>query len=275
MAGCSGNLAAACGRTRKPVIDRFYSSEAASAGASRRNSSHLSRERQLRELAEHLQTVREAERTRIAHEIHDELGAALTAVKLNLSWYVEKATGGRRGLDKRLEDAVRVVDEAIRTVKRIATELRPSLLDHLGLMAAIEWQVAEFRKRSRIRCTADLEGIDAKVSSQVETAVFRMVQESLTNVARHAHASEVSVTARVADGMLRVEIADNGDGFDEERLEASMSLGIRGMVERARMHQGEVRVVGKAGSGTRVSIAFRITQDGRAEVAPRLAVSSE
>src|SRR6185436_13870282 len=118
---------------------------------------------QLRALAEHLQSVREAERARIAHEIHDELGAALTAVKLNLSWYVQKATGGRRGLDKRQEDAVAVVDAAIRTVKRIATELRPSLLDNLGLMAAIEWQVSEFRKRSRIRCAVDLGGIDAKV----------------------------------------------------------------------------------------------------------------
>jgi signal transduction histidine kinase len=216
----------------------------------------------LRELAEHLQSAREAERARIAHEIHDELGAALTAVKLNLSWYVEKGTGGRRGIDTRLEDALRVVEDAIRTVRRIATELRPSLLDNLGLTAAIEWQAAEFRKRASIRCTVDLEQIDGKVSSQVETAVFRMVQESLTNVARHAHASAVSIVGRIEEGMLRVEIADNGNGFELAQLEGSTSLGIRGMIERARMHDGEVNVVAAPGKGARVSIAFRVPRDG-------------
>lgn len=209
---------------------------------------------QLRVLAARIQTTREEERARVAREIHDELGQALTAIKIDLSALLPNAATGPGPGWQRQQAIFRLLDEAIRSVQRIATDLRPGVLDDLGLVAAVEWLVEEFQGRTGVEGHVNLPNADLAVDAERATALFRILQEALTNVARHARATRVIVRLTEEDGDLRLEVRDNGGGIAQERLAAGRSLGVLGMRERAMMLGGEFSIGGTPENGTTVTV---------------------
>jgi len=218
---------------------------------------------QFRDLAAHLQSVREEERSQMAREVHDGLGQSLTALKMDLSWLGKKMPGDQDPLQKKINFMSGHVDETLKMVRHIATELRPGVLDDLGIVAAIEWQLHEFQDRSGIAC---------KFSSQVETiplgkgqstAVFRILQETLTNVARHAEASQVEVSLEEKIGDVVLQVSDDGRGMEESDVRNSKSLGLLGMRERAFLFGGEVRIEGRPGEGTTVTVRIPLGEKER------------
>lgn len=211
-------------------------------------------EQQLRDLAVELQTIRESERTRIAREIHDELGQSLTALKMEVAWLRTRLPRQSLELASTVDQMLSQVDGTIETVRRIATDLRPHVLDTLGLIAALEWQVGEFQRRTKISCALRTHGNQPQIDANQATAVFRIVQESLTNVARHGRASRAEVTVSSEAGQLVVGVADNGCGLSEDRLTASRSLGILGMRERAAAAGGTLSISTGADGGTIVRV---------------------
>jgi len=222
---------------------------------------------QLRALAAYLQSVREEERTRIAREVHDELGQALTGLKMELAWLDKKfAEAGHfpalRFLRQKTREIPEVVDEIISTVRKIATELRPGVLDDLGLEAAIEWQIHDFQKRTGIKCEFASNLSDIVLSQERATAVFRIFQETLTNIARHANASQVKIKLEASHGKLLLEVQDNGKGMTARDLSGAKSLGLLGMRERATMLDGEVTIVGRRGKGTTVGLRIPLVRPG-------------
>jgi len=171
----------------------------------------------------------------------------LTAIKIDLS-----SLSHGLPADKKLQSAsiLKLVDETIQSVRRISTELRPAILDAVGLVAAVEWAAGEFATRTGTKCQLDLPQDDIVTDEERATALFRIFQETLTNVARHAKATEVSVRLAEEDGHLTLEVHDNGGGVSEEQLSAGSSLGILGMRERARLLGGELTIAGALGAGT-------------------------
>ena len=217
-----------------------------------------SRER-LRNLSGSLQTLLEEERSRISREIHDELGQSMTALKLDLS--VIK----RRLLSDGLAEQARKVHELelntsriIRTVRKIATDLRPGILDELGVLAAIKWMAKNFQDRTGIICKVAAQGADKISGTDHATGIFRVVQEALTNVMRHAAASQVNVTLEKKDNILIVEVRDNGIGIKEGLIFASKSLGLIGIRERVLLLGGEAVISGKPGEGTIVRVTLPV-----------------
>jgi signal transduction histidine kinase len=213
---------------------------------------------QLRALAARLQSIREEERKRVAREIHDQLGQALTAIKLDVSSLArELATTEQRQESNRVPSILKLVDETIQTVRRIATELRPGMLDDLGLVATIEWAGEEFGARTGTRCCLELPPDDIVVDQEKATAIFRIFQETLTNIARHAGANEVKARLAAEDGNVTLEVRDNGRGIREEKLKGR-SLGILGMRERVTLLGGDLTITSSPGNGT--SVLVRIPQ---------------
>ena len=222
---------------------------------------------QLRALAAYLQSVREEERTHIAREVHDELGQTLTALKMDLAWLDRRMaelsdTDKLQQFEERLKEMPGRVDGIIATVRKIATELRPPLLDELGLEAAVEWQIREFEKRTGIKCrfTASLKHVD--LGPDRATAVFRIFQETLTNIVRHADATQVIIRLREEGDKLVLEVQDNGRGVTGRELSGTRSLGLLGMRERATMLDGEVNIIGRQGKGTTVGVRIPIQRPG-------------
>jgi PAS domain S-box-containing protein len=209
---------------------------------------------QLRALAERLRSAREEERTSIAREIHDELGQACTAIKMDLALIGHKATKRQTRLRAKVDSAIRLVDEMIVTLRRIASDLRPRALDDLGLIAALEWQAQEFETRTGIRCRVTLPQEPLALDSERSTAIFRIFQESLTNVARHAHATRVEARFERGADQLVFQVHDNGRGIDPEEAKARRSLGLVGMQERALLLNGELMVEGVPGAGTTMTL---------------------
>ena len=211
---------------------------------------------QLRNLAAHLQTVREEERTWIAREIHDELGQALTALKMDLSVMGKKLKPIRVLKHFRIlvKTDLDLVDATIQTVKRLCTQLRPPLLDHLGLGAALEWQAEDFQKRNAIECVVNLVPADITVDEKYSTSLFRIFQESLTNVLRHAKATKVTATLSDKGDSIILEIVDNGVGITTENLSKANSFGLLGMRERVQICNGEVRIIGIQNAGTTITV---------------------
>ncbi len=206
---------------------------------------------QFRNLAAHLLSVREEERTRISREVHDELGQSLTAVKMDLAWLAGRLPQRNGEMLKRIRATGQLADSIIQSIRRISTELRPPVLD-LGLAAAVEWQVQEFQARSGVQCKARLL-IREVVTSNVSTAMFRIFQETLTNVGRHAKATRVEVVLQKQQDRLVLLIHDNGRGFDLVDTSLSKSLGLLGMRERAAVLGGQVDISSTPGKGTTVA----------------------
>ncbi len=220
--------------------------------ARRRHEHEVRRSREeLRALAAKLQSVREDERTRISREVHDELGQALTGLRLDLSW-LKGRLKDRPDLADRVQSAVSRIDGTIDTVRRIATELRPSVLDHLGLLAAVEWQAQEFEKRTGIAVRLELSSAHPVVDDSRATTVFRILQESLTNVARHAGAGQVDIALALGPDTITLRVADDGRGISAAERTALRSLGLVGIRERAIACGGECTVEGQPGQGTTV-----------------------
>ena len=209
---------------------------------------------QLRALAARLQVVREEERTLIAREMHDELGQACTAIKMDLASIGRKITKKQSVVRDKVGSAIELVDKMIFTVRRIASELRPRTLDDLGLNAALEWQAQEFETRTKIKCHVSLPEHDLALDSERSTAIFRIFQESLTNVARHSQATHVDARLETEGDRLLFRVHDNGKGFDIEQARARRSLGLVGMQERALLLGGEFKIEGVVGSGTTMTL---------------------
>jgi PAS domain S-box-containing protein len=207
-------------------------------------------EEQLRELANRLQAVREEERRRIAIEIHDELGQALTGFKLQLAWLESRLPDGSRSLRGTIRQMLGQIDRTIGSVQRIGAELRPAVLDTLGPLAAIEWQAEEFTKRTGIPCAVSVPDRWPPVEEARSTALFRVLQEALTNVARHAQAASVRVTVAVEDGWLVLAVEDDGKGVGGRPSTGPMSLGLVGMRERIAAFGGRLRLAPRDPAGT-------------------------
>ncbi len=213
--------------------------------------------RQLRALSFYLQSVREEERTRIAREVHDELGQALTSCKLDLSWIASKLPKDLKPLLEKTRALTSHIDSTIQMVRRISSELRPGVLDHLGLVAALEWQANEFQNRTGIKCDVTSNLRDALLDQDLSTTFFRIFQETLTNVIRHAGATQVTVDLREQDGRISLEVKDNGRGISRTEASNGKSMGLLGMRERAALLGGIFRIGRTAqGHGTRVGVSI-------------------
>ncbi|MCL5952365.1 MAG: sensor histidine kinase [Chloroflexi bacterium] len=217
---------------------------------------------QLRLLAAHLQSAREEERITIAREIHDEIGTLMTAIKMDLAYLSKEITGGTPKSPETLREEIsattKLVDNAIRTVHQIALELRPAVLDHLGLRSALEWQVREFQARTKIESEFVSTVDHLQLDPERSTAVFRILQEALTNVARHAHATHVEVTLQEQDRQLMLQVHDNGRGISQEQVSGTRQFGLLGMRERAHIFGGDVLVQGAPGQGTTVAVRIPV-----------------
>lgn len=211
---------------------------------------------ELRQLAAYQERLKEEERKRIAQEIHDELGALLTSIKAHVSVSVERSMQVQREADPLLKEALDLADTAIKTVRKVISDLRPSVLDQLGVWAALEWYAEQIGARARLQCECliEPEAQSIELSQDRSTMLFRIVQEALTNVVRHAKASRAEVRVRRANDHILAIVQDNGCGIDTDRLMNRESWGILGMYERARYFGGELRITGTPGRGTEVAL---------------------
>jgi signal transduction histidine kinase len=218
-----------------------------------RESRELERSRRdLRRLSASMVQAREDERRRIARELHDELGQRLTALKMELSSLGSETSGSTRA--GRIDAMIEMVDDTVATVRRIATELRPLMLDDLGLNAAIEWLADSWSRRMGVAVTLQLKAVEPALDDAVNIALYRMVQEALTNIARHAHATQVGIEIEQSASELQLTVTDNGIGFDEASIHREGSFGLAGMRERALMLGGQLAIGSSPGGGGRVSV---------------------
>ena len=214
----------------------------------------------LRTLSQRLDVVREEERTRIARELHDELGVRMTCMKMDLSrllGMMRESLFPREKMEEKIRSMSAETDATIGEVQRLAAELRPGVLDDLGLVAAIEWQCQDFERRSGIRCLCEASFDQIKISPSRATAAFRICQEALTNVARHAKATFVRVLVKEKGEDVLIEIQDNGQGIPSEKLNDGASLGLLGMKERSMAIGGWLDIAGWPGKGTTVTLRLR------------------
>ncbi len=211
---------------------------------------------ELRELSAQVLEAREDEKTRIARELHDELGQLLTALKMDLAWVRERLDGGSAELADKAQQMDRMLDQTVGSVRRISADLRPLMLDDLGLADAAQWLVDDFARRSGVECRlylAEGEALDI-VERAAATTVYRALQESLTNIARHAKARHAWVMLGLNDGAIELEVEDDGHGIASEDLAKARSLGLKGMRERALYLGGSVEVSRAPRGGARVRL---------------------
>jgi signal transduction histidine kinase len=214
---------------------------------------------QLRELSAKLESAREEERTRIARELHDELGQSLTALQLDLAWLLKKMPRDRTAIRKRTESMIEATRQTILNVRQLASDLRPSILDNFGLIPAIEWQLSDFQKRTGIRAKLTCQGNPA-LDRERSTVVFRIVQEALTNVMRHAKATKVNVALTMDEHSLVLQVKDNGRGIHPAEVVCSNSLGIVGMHERVMRLGGEFKIGPCSPAGTQLDVSIPLTE---------------
>jgi signal transduction histidine kinase len=243
---------------QKPVVPEILKSKVAVFVELHRKSERLKEsEDKLRRLAAHLISVREEERAHIAREIHDELGQVLTGLKMEVTWLAKRLR--EKPLIEKTDSMCKLIDTTVQTVRKIATGLRPEMLDDMGLIAAVGWQAKEFQKRTGIRCRAKLPP-EVKLDIDVSTTMFRIFQEILTNVARHSRATRVDMELTIAEDHVALDVTDNGVGIADSDLNGKKSLGLLGMHERALLFGGEVKITGTPGHGTRVAVSIPIRQ---------------
>lgn len=222
---------------------------------------------ELRSLASHLESAREAERTRIAREIHDELGQLLTGFKMDLAWLEKKLSAqpevARATLTEKVRAMTGLLGDMVLCVRRISAELRPGILDDLGLVAAVEWQTRDFQKRTGIRAQVSAEVVEQSFPREVATALFRVLQESLTNVARHAAAQNVRVQLHEENRRLTLQVSDDGRGITHVELSKVGAFGLMGIRERILPLRGQCDIHGTPGRGTtvRVTVPLDLPKD--------------
>jgi signal transduction histidine kinase len=214
-------------------------------------------EESLRALATHLQSVREEERIHIAREIHDELGQALTGLKFDIKSFTTtyKDTTAQERAEK-ARGLATAIDRIINSVRRIASGLRPEVLDEIGLGAAFEWQAREFQRRTGVRCSVNIAGSFSDPDKERSTALFRIFQELLTNVARHAHATRVNVSVSQSRDAIGLVVEDDGRGIRDAEIQSPRSLGFLGLRERVQAFGGSIAFKGEEGKGTTVSVSI-------------------
>jgi signal transduction histidine kinase/ligand-binding sensor domain-containing protein len=218
-------------------------------------------EESLRQLSAHLHEVREEERIRIAREIHDELGQQLTVLKMDVSWVLKKLAPTDDANRQKLEDMMDMLGHTVKTVRRIASELRPTLLDDLGLIAAMEWHLKEFEERFGIKTQLEEPGEQLSLSDTAKIGLFRIFQESLTNVARHSQAKKVKISLSVKNEYIILCIEDDGIGFDQEKISRKRTLGILGMKERTAMIRGNYEISSINGKGTTIVVSVPLQSE--------------
>lgn len=207
----------------------------------------------LSELTSHLERIKEQERTRIAREIHDDIGGNLTAIKIDLLWLAGKTGRDNAAVSEKIRQIENLVDETIKTTSRIGRDLRPGILD-LGLGAAIEWLANDFESRMDIPCSVACDSEYPDLNSDAANALFSIFREALTNISKHAGATRVDTLLQVENGMLTLQVEDNGRGISSMDLGKHGSFGLRGMEERVRQLGGIIRISGIPGAGTRVNV---------------------
>jgi signal transduction histidine kinase len=234
-------------QTNKRLLDEIESHE-------KTNEALLSSKEQLRKLSYQIQTVREEEKSRISREVHDGLGQSLTSLKIDLVHLGKNSTKESIYLREQIQSMVEVVDDTIKSVQRIATELRPPILDAFGICDAIAWQAGEYTNKLGIRFDLNCLQKQVRLEKNLQTTLFRIFQETLTNIARHANASRVKVGLSKDSDMLTMKIIDNGKGIKNEEIESNDSLGLLGIRERVHSWNGEVHFLGRPGKGTTITV---------------------
>jgi PAS domain S-box-containing protein len=218
---------------------------------------------QLRALAERLQWVREEDRKRVARDLHDQIGQILTAIKMDMTWMTRHLPESEVALLARLSESIQLINDGVKSVRAICSGLRPGVLDDLGLAAAIEWQAGEFSVRNGVLCEVSVPPVDLHLDGDRATAAFRIFQECLTNVIRHAQAKSVRVSLSQEDENILLVVEDDGIGFRESDLSNSLgSLGLLGMKERAQFCGGDVQVSSSPGKGTTVTVRVPVDTPG-------------
>ena len=209
---------------------------------------------ELRELALASDLVREQEKSRIARELHDELAQSLTALKMDVTWLRGHVPAGDKSVSGKLDDIEGLLDGTVAATRRISADLRPLMLDDLGLVPAVEWLVQKFVERNAIPCELDIGAPDLELHDPHASAVFRILQESLTNAARHARASRVEVSIDLRDGAVALRVRDDGRGFSPDDPRKPGSFGLMGLRERAYLLGGEVNIASEPGRGTTIEV---------------------
>lgn len=219
---------------------------------------------QVRQLSEHLRETLEADRTRISREIHDQIGQLLTGLKFDIAFIKGRVNNDlidRQSVQDKAVEMMALIDNAIETVRNIASDLRPGILDDLGLVAALEWHAETFQNRTGVLCEVVSNLPPGPLDRNVSTSLFRIAQEALTNVTRHAQATQVYMTLMEEDDALTFEVRDNGRGICKNDSLATKSLGLLGIEERARLLGGTAQVTGEVSKGT--TVAIRIPLDSK------------
>ena len=218
--------------------------------------------KQLRDLASYLQDVREQERTRIAREIHDDFGQSLTILKMDLSWLKKQMIQDYPQVHNKIDSMFNVIDASLQTLHTVSSELRPVILDDFGLESAIDWQAEEFKNRTGVACRVESSVTDLNLTKEQSTAVFRIFQETLTNIMRHSNATEVDVRLKMNEDELILEVADNGRGITKAEISNSRSFGLLGIRERLYPWNGQVDFIGHPNKGTQVIVRVPISGKG-------------
>jgi PAS domain S-box-containing protein len=215
---------------------------------------------QIRLLASHIENVREEEKIKIAREIHDELGQQITGLKMDISWVSDKIGPADKVLHEKTKEILSLLDDTVKSVRRISTDLRPGILDDFGLVAALEWQSKEFEKRSGIKTKFDSPFPELITPANISTGLFRIFQESLTNVARHAEASQIFASITKIDNEVVLKITDNGKGFDVSKIGHKHTLGLLGMKERTMIMGGDCNILSEKNKGTTVLVSVPLIE---------------
>ena len=215
---------------------------------------------QLRTLAAHLQNVREEEQTRIAREIHDELGQLLSIIKINISSADKKMHRSIVEAKANLAEAIKTVDNTVITVRRIAAGLRPAILDDLGLLAALEWHSEEFEKLNKIQVIFDSPDAEIQLEKNIATGIYRIYQETLTNILRHSGADKITSSIHITEDQIILSVSDNGKGFDPIEVKAKKTLGLLGMNERALLMKGQLIIESVLGKGTNITLIVPVAK---------------
>jgi signal transduction histidine kinase len=213
---------------------------------------------QLRKLSNQIQAVREEEKSRISREVHDRLGQALTALKMDTSHIEKKLPPDQIDLKERLQSMTSIIDETIKSVQQIAMELRPPILDAFGLCEAIAWEAGEYKKRYGINFDLNCLQDQVNIEKNLKTTFFRIFQEILTNIVRHSKANHVQVSFNLVEDTLILEVEDNGIGINKESINSSNSIGLIGIQERAHCFEGKVEFDGRPGKGTKITVKIPI-----------------
>jgi PAS domain S-box-containing protein len=212
-----------------------------------------------RDLSGHMEAARECERTRIAREVHDELGSVLTALKMDISWLNKQLPADLTQCHQKTAVMNRHLDDAIGVVRKIMADLRPSILDHLGLLAAIDGKIDEFRQQTGMHCVLTVPEKVIVMDESRDITVFRVMQEALTNIAAHSRATQVTIDVEADAQHLIIKITDNGDGMTKEQMHQPRKYGILGMHERARHFRGKITIVSHPGKGTTLVLKMPLT----------------